>query len=155
MNDSTLPDKALKIHACSIRQDPCQNGRVRFVFLLACCASIQAQPPTSYSLVLSIPADPARSLGAANGLLPIIADLGQGNLAPGAFFTISVVAQFADGRIGFTCGADPSLVNLQLRSDSGSAVNIRTVRLPAGFGNTRARCVSSAAVLPRDTSLGP
>src|SRR5260370_16882749 len=137
MNDSTLPDKALKIHACSIRQDPCQNGRVRFVFLLACCASIQAQPPTSYSLVLSIPADPARSLGAANGLLPIIADLGQGNLAPGAFFTISVIAQFADGRMGFTCGVAPSPVNLQLLPHSPSPVHIPPLTLPPRFVNPR------------------
>src|SRR5260370_42590022 len=106
-------------------------------------------------MLQSMRAEPATPVRLASELRAVVDDPSKSLFAPGAFFTISVIAQFADERMGFTCGGDPSLVNLQLRSDSGSAVNIRTVRLPAGFGNTGAGCEPIAAVLPQYTALGP
>jgi len=127
---------------------------MRVLLLIATFLPAYGQTPTSYSLNVSIPADPARSLGAANGLFPMLVDLGAGNLAPGGFFTVAATAQFADGRMGFTCGLIPTVATVRLRYESGEELSVQPFRLPSGFGTPRAGCEPMAAVLPADAPQG-
>jgi hypothetical protein len=124
------------------------------LWVLVLLATAQAQIPSSYTLTISIPADPARSLGAANGLMPMVAELGGGNLAPGGFFVVSATAQFADGRMAFTCGLNPALATFRINYDSGEELSLRPIRLPDGFGTPRQGCEPLASSMPADAPTG-